>query len=487
MEMETPTGVLKNRIYSLVPKLFYGDLKKAIAYAEERYKNSSRYNNEPMINHTLRIAISLLEEGLDLNTAFATLFHEMTLDEKTRKEIAKEFGEDVLNILDGITKIKRGADSEDTNPEIIIKYILNSSKDLRPVYLKIYDTLHDILAFDEVPEEHKKRKLNKALNIYSKLAEYLHLEKLRATLEENAFKHYLPLEYQSITKKMDELDISPKLQKKYENTIKECIKESNIKPKIQGRIKNKYSIYNKLKKYEKEWIDPNIRRLDDLIAFRIIGADKDFCYLVIEKLMDRGEIKEERYDDYISNPKPNGYRAVQFPIRFSEISDMYIEIQILTEEMYYENTFGKASHIAYKTSKSRFAKPTNKYDWVKDIQDEIAKSREETKRTKSFPIKCNIFEDEVFPFTPKGKIIPLNQGDTVLDFAFKLHTDIGNSTESAKVNGKPAKLGEVLETGDEVEIRVDKNKTHQKDATLEYANSPTTKNKIRKNLKIGVK
>ena len=487
METETPTGVLKNRIYSLVPKLFYGDLKKAIAYAEERYKNSSRYNNEPMINHTLRIAISLLEEGLDLNTAFATLFHEMTLDEKTRKEIAKEFGEDVLNILDGITKIKRGADSEDTNPEIIIKYILNSSKDLRPVYLKIYDTLHDILAFDEVPEEHKKRKLNKALNIYSKLAEYLHLEKLRATLEENAFKHYLPLEYQSITKKMDELDISPKLQKKYENTIKECIKESNIKPKIQGRIKNKYSIYNKLKKYEKEWIDPNIRRLDDLIAFRITASDEDSCYLVIEKLMDRGEINEERYDDYISNPKPNGYRAVQFPIRFPEISDMYIEIQILTEEMYYENTFGKASHIAYKASKSRFAKPTNKYDWVKDIQDEIAKSREETKRTKSFPIICNIFEDEVFPFTPKGKIIQLNKGDTPLDFAFKLHTDIGNSMESAKINGKPAKLGQELKTGDTVEIKVDKNKRYQKDTTLKYANSPTARSKIKKNLKIGVK
>jgi len=487
MEKITPTGVLKSRIQSLVPKVFLGDLEKAISYSEEKYKNSYRYNNEPMINHTLRIAISLLEEGLDLNTAFATLFHEMTLDEKTRKEIAKEFGEDVLNILDGITKIKRGTNSEDTNPEIIIKYILNSSKDLRPVYLKIYDTLHDVLSFDEIPENEKKSKLYKAINIYAKLAEYLNLEKLRAQLEETSFKYYLPLEYQSITNKMDALGISPKLQKKYENTIKECIKESNVKPKIQGRIKNKYSIYNKLKKYEKEWIDPNIRRLDDLIAFRIMASDEDSCYLVIEKLMDRGEINEERYDDYISNPKPNGYKAVQFPIKFPEISDMYIEIQILTEEMYQENLFGKASHIAYKASKSRFAKPTNKYDWVKDIQDEIAKSREETKRTKSFPIKCNIFEDEVFPFTPKGKIIPLNQGDTVLDFAFKLHTDIGNSTESAKVNGKPAKLGEVLETGDEVEIRVDKNKTHQKDATLEYANSSTARSKIKKNLKIGVK
>lgn len=483
----TPMGVLKKKIYSLTPKIFSEDLKKAIAYAEEKYKDSYRYNKEPMINHTLRMAISALEEGLDLNTAIASLFHEIPLDEITRKEVTEGFGEDVLNILDNIAKIKRGTDSDDTDPQIVIKYILNTSKDLRPVYLKIYDTLHDILSFDEVPEEHKKRKLDKALKIYSKLAEYLHLEKLRATLEETAFKYYLPLEYQSITKKMDSLGISPKLQKKYEDIIKECTKGSNAQPKIEGRIKNKYSIYKKLKKYEKEWIDPNIRRLDDLIAFRIIGSDEDFCYLVIEKLMDRGEIKEERYDDYISNPKPNGYRAVQFPIRFPEISDMYIEIQILTEEMYQENTFGKASHIAYKASKSRYAKPTNKYDWVKDIQDQINKSREKTKSTKSFPIKCHIFEDEVFPFTPKGKIIPLNQGDTVLDFAFKLHTDIGNSMESAKVNGKPAKLGEVLETGDEVEIRVDKNKTHQKDATLEYANSPTTKSKIKKNLKAGVK
>ena len=123
--------------------------------------------------------------------------------------------------------------------------------------------------------------------------------------------------------------------------------------------------------------------------------------------MDRGEIKEERYDDYISNPKPNGYRAVQFPIRFPEISDMYIEIQILTEEMYQENTFGKASHIAYKASKSRYAKPTNKYDWVKDIQDQINKSREKTKSTKSFPIKCHIFKMKYFLLHLKSKIIPL--------------------------------------------------------------------------------
>ena len=126
MEKITPTGVLKKKIYSLAPKIFSEDLKKAIAYAEEKYKDIYRYNGEPMINHTLKIAISLLEEGLDLNTAFASLFHEIVLDEKTRKEITEGFGEDVLNILNNITKIKRGTDSEDTNPQIVIKYILNT-------------------------------------------------------------------------------------------------------------------------------------------------------------------------------------------------------------------------------------------------------------------------------------------------------------------------------------------------------------------------
>jgi len=166
---------------------------------------------------------------------------------------------------------------------------------------------------------------------------------------------------------------------------------------------------------------------------------------------------------------------------------MNIELQIVTEDMYKENTFGKASHIAYKASQLRYAKPTNKYDWVKKIQDEIEKSKIENKKSKSFPIRCKIFDDEVFVFTPKGKIIALDKGDTVLDFAFRLHTDIGNKAESAKVNGLPAKLAQKLVTGDTVEIKVNKNKSYQKDTTLEYANSRSTKNKIRKNMKERVK
>ncbi|HPQ79449.1 MAG TPA: HD domain-containing protein [Candidatus Dojkabacteria bacterium] len=487
MEKQTSTGVLKSRLYSLAPLNFIKDLKEAVSYAEEKYKGKTRFNGVPMINHVLEIAISLLEKGLDLNTTIATLLHEIELNETIEEEIHKYFSDDVMEILNGIKKIKRGTDSVDTNPEIIIKYVLNVSKDLRPLYLKIYDTLHDIRSFDEIPDEQKKSKLFKALNIYGVLAEYLYLEDLKKELEEKAFSYYLPIEYRSISKKMESLGISEELLEKYKKEILLRIRESRIKARIEQRIKSKYSIYKKLKKYEKEWIDPNISRLDDLIAFRIITSDIDSCYEILEKLMDKGEIIEERFDDYISNPKPNGYKAIQFPICFPQISKMNIELQIVTEDMYKENTFGKASHIAYKASQLRYAKPTNKYDWVKKIQDEIEKSKIENKKSKSFPIRCKIFDDEVFVFTPKGKIIALDKGDTVLDFAFRLHTDIGNKAESAKVNGLPAKLAQKLVTGDTVEIKVNKNKSYQKDTTLEYANSRSTKNKIRKNMKERVK
>jgi len=487
MDKQTPTGVLKNRIHSLVSSNFTKDLKNAISYAEIKYDGKTRFNGVPMINHVLEIAISLLNDGLDFNTAVAAILHELELDKNIENEIRTKFSDDVMDILNGVKKIKKGTDSLDTNPEIIIKYVLNISTDLRPVYLKIYDTLHDIRSFGEIPKEQQKNKLYKALNIYGILAEYLYLEDLKKELEEKAFSHSLQIEYKSITNKMESLNISSELLVKYKEEILLRVKESGIKAKIEGRVKSKYSIYKKLKKYEKEWIDPNIRRLDDLIAFRVITQDENSCYEILEKLMDNGEMNEERFDDYISNPKPNGYKAVQFPIKFPNISDLYIEMQILTEEMYKENTFGKASHIAYKASQSRYAKPTNKYDWVKKIQDEISKSKVESKKVKSFPILCDIFDDEVFVFTPGGKIIALDKGDTVLDFAFRLHTDIGNKAESAKINCLPAKLAQELYTGDIVEIRIDKNKTHQKDATVEYANSSSTKSKIRRNIKQGVK
>ncbi len=473
---------LKNRIYNDSPSQFCEVLKQAIEYAESSSEKKLRYNGDPLIIHLLNVALLTIECNLDINSTIASILHEIPLNTKTIKYIKENFGDDVIDILQRINEIRACTLTDETPEDIIVKYILNSSKDLRPVIIKILDTQEDMRTIEKVPEEERKIALYKALNIYSKLAEYLHLEKTKKDIEENAFKEYLPMEYESISKKMKEANINNDLLEKYKNLLSGITKELPFRKRIEGRIKGKYSIYNKLKKYEKEWINPNINRVDDLIAFRIITDIEDSCFLILEKLMDNGEMDYDLFDDYISNPKPNGYQAIQFPVKFPAISDIEIEVQIMTEDMYYFNTYGPASHIAYKASKSRYAKPTNKYDWVEDIQKQMEQNRKNRNNKINMPIKCKIFEDEVFAFTPKGKILDLNRGDTILDFAFKLHTQIGNSAVSAEVNGKAAKLSYILKTGDIVDIRTDKSKKNQKEDSLTYVNSISSKFKIRKGL-----
>ncbi len=476
------TKKIKQDILEKVSSIFKDDVSAAIKYADKIHSNQKRYDGEPLITHILRTARLAIENNFDTNTIISAILHQVPLNTENKKYITKNFGTEVIQILEKIEDIRKCTETTETPDEIIIKYILSSSKDLRPVIIKILDTLDDIKTIESVPECEKKISLHKALSIYSVLAEYLNLDHLKKEIEENAFREYLPTEYESISRKMEEANINKDLLNRYKDKLENIVKPLHFKKRVEGRVKGKYSIYNKLKKYEKEWIDPRIDRVDDLIAFRIITDTEDSCFLILEKLMDNGEPDYDLFDDYISNPKPNGYQAIQFPIKFTDISNLEIEVQIMTEDMYYYNTYGPASHIAYKASKSRYAKPSNEYDWVEEIHKQMQQNRKEIHNKKDLPIKCNIFEDEVFIFTPKGKILDLNKGDTVLDFAFKLHTQIGNSAVSAEVNGKAAKLSSVLATGDVVEIKTDKSKKYQKTEALRYVNSLTSKFKIRKNL-----
>jgi len=241
-------------------------------------------------------------------------------------------------------------------------------------------------------------------------------------------------------------------------------------------------VYNKLKKYEKEWKSPNIKAIDDLVAFRCITQDVNTCYKVLEKLMDNGELNIEKFDDYISNPKPNGYMAIHSLVKFPNISDLEIEVQILTQDMHYTNTYGKASHIAYKASQSRYANPTDKYGWVEDVHKKISKNRENREEKENTPININLFQEDIFAFTPKGEIIPLSKGDTVLDFAYKVHSQIGDSAVGAKVNNHAGKLGQVLETGDMVEIKTQKDKKCHNMNMIQSANSQSTKDRIMRSI-----
>ncbi|MHC1716877.1 MAG: TGS domain-containing protein [Candidatus Dojkabacteria bacterium] len=478
---------LENKLRNLVPAQHLDLVKKGIVYSSKQYEGIKRYNGDAMIVHALNIAIHLREMRMDISTTIAGLLHEVGLSEQNEKDIKEMFGESILRIIKEAKRIKSVTNAQDTEPEIIVKYILNSTKDLRPIILKIMDTKYDVDTIQNIPEEAKKETLNKALNIYSTLAEYLHLEDIKKEIDENAFKEYLPTEYESITKKLVELKIDKSLFNSYVKALQENTNLILPRPKVEGRIKSKYSIYNKLRKYEKEWINPKIDRLEDLIAFRLIFKNEESCYKGLEKIMDNAQINYDRFDDYISKPKKNKYMAMHFPVKFPEISDIYIELQILTDKMYYTNTYGEASHIAYKASKSRYMNSSFEYNWVEEIQRELEKSKKDSDKKIDIPIKINVFKEEVFAFTPKNKIIYLEKGDTVLDFAYRLHTDIGNSATGAKVNGAPTSLSSELKTGDIVEIKTDKNKSHQKEKALQFTNSESTKNKIKKYLSKSLK
>jgi GTP diphosphokinase / guanosine-3',5'-bis(diphosphate) 3'-diphosphatase len=480
--MDKNTQKKTKELLKEVPENFTKLVTLAIEYADTNHKDEKRYGGELMLEHLLNTALLSTQVGVDTNSTIACILHEIPLEQKEKEYILKNFNKDVLSILERIKTIKKATDSTDTPDEIVVKYILNSSHDLRPVIIKVLDTLCDMKSIENVPKEMKKESLKKALNIYAVLAEYLDLNEIKKEIEENAFREYMPIEYKSITKKMQEAGIDSKTLGKYQKLLEKTLNSLHFEKKVEGRIKCKYSIYNKLKKYEKEWINPNIKRVDDLVAFRILANSEEDCFLILEKIMDNAQPNYDLFDDYISNPKPNGYKAIQFPVKFKSVSELSIELQIMTKDMFYYNTYGPASHIAYKASQSRYAKPTNEYSWIEDIHKQLQKSKKGRGKKINIPIKCDIYKDEVFAFTPKGMILDLDKGDTVLDFAFKLHTEIGNSAVGALVNGKATKLSSPLKTGDIVEIKKDKNKKYQKLDALKSVNSDTNKFRIRNQL-----
>jgi len=425
-----------------------------------------------MQKHLLGTALIIAELGFDTTTIIAALLHDANKD--------AEQSEAVQNLVKGVRIIEATTKNEDTKDEIITKYILNHAKDLRSVIIKLASVLDKVRTPESVNEGYKKIYFRQAQTIYAEIAELLDLGSLKTEVDERAFQLTLPVEYNAIEERYEANSIDNKLLEKYLAFLKS--KTEGLDVEIYGRIKSKYSVYNKLKKYEKEWKSPNIKSIDDLIAFRCVPKDINACYKVLEKLMDYGELNIEKFDDYISNPKPNGYMAIHSLVKFAEISDLEIEVQILTDTMHYTNTYGQASHIAYKASKSRYANPTDKYSWVEEVHKGIEINKSNRENIEDTPIEVNLFPEDIFAFTPKGEIIPLSKGDTALDLAYRIHSQIGNSAVGVKINNNAAKLGQEIKTGDLVEIKTQKDKRFQDVNALQSVNSQSSKEKILKNI-----
>ena len=425
-----------------------------------------------MQKHLLGTALIIAELGFDTTTIIAALLHDANKDAEQSQE--------VQNIVKEVRVIEATTKNEDTKDEIITKYILNHSKDLRAVIIKIASVLDKVRNPDSVNEGYKKIYFRQAQTIYSEIAELLDLGSLKTEIDERAFQLTMPVEFQAIDERYEANNIDDKLLKKYLSFLK--FKTEGLEVEIYGRIKSKYSVYNKLKKYEKEWKSPNIKSLFDLIGIRCLTKNIDDSFKILEILMDYGELNTDHFHDYISNPKPNGYQAIHSMVKFEHISPLEIEIQILTDSMHYTNTYGQASHIAYKASKSRYANPTDKYSWIEEVHKGIEMNKSNREDIENTPIEVNLFPEDIFAFTPKGEIIPLSKGDTALDFAYRIHSQIGNSAVGVKINGKAAGLGQTLETGDMVEIKTQKDKAHQSMGALQHVNSQSSKARILKTI-----
>lgn len=383
--------------------------------------------------------------------------------------------------------------TENITTSNIVRFLLKHTDDFRYLFVFLVDRFVKILHFyvERVGQEHERyAAAHRSRTVYAPLSEFLNLPFMfKALFEDYAFSVLNPKMYEYILEFYRKHNVGDETKTQIQDLLQDALHEyePNI-AKIYGRVKSLYSTYNKLFKYEKEGKKPSLDQLHDLIAFRVITKDIDTVYDVLFKLTQIGRPLYELCDDYISHPKPNGYQAYHLVIYFDD-QDFYklpVEVQILTEHMDYVNTYGSASHIVYKAKKQRYAPAASGYEWVFDIHSKILEYQSATDRVFTMPLKIEgLFEDLVFVFTPRGKIITLPKGATALDFAYRIHTQVGMLAQWAQVDGKNQKLDYVLQGGETVKIVTLKPGARSAPPArfLEIAKTEYARDKIRRQLR----
>jgi len=484
-------------IYKAAPRPFSSDEKKLIEeaylFAKQAHEGQFRKSGEPYITHTVEVGKILAGIGMDATTIAASLLHDVPEDTQiTLDEIRKKFGNTIAELIDGITKlgkIKLRGSKKEYFLENLRKMFLAMARDIRVVIIKLADRLHNMRTLDSLRPDKQQRIANETMNVYAPIANRLGIGEIKGELEDLAFKYLDPKNYE-LTKNLVEeysLEGAHNLENIISRFTKELREERIQAISVAGRQKHLYRLFLKLEKH-----DMDIRRVYDTIAIRIIVPDIADCYEALGIVHKRYRPLVGRIKDYISLPKPNGYQSLHTSIFGSD--GRILEVQIRTKKMDTEAEYGIAAHWIY-TEKERkgwrnlFMKkkapeinPPKDLEWVRQLQEwqhEIGRDDDEFLEG----LKIDFFKNHIFAFTPKGDIIDLPEDATPIDFAYAIHSEIGNRATGAKVEGKIVPLDYKIKNGERIEIITTRDRKKPSRDWLSFVKTSHAKSHIRRELR----
>lgn len=473
-----PASALCDSLSAYLDEKAVEEIYRAYLFGAEAHQGQRRCSGEPYIHHPIAVAEILSELKLDSRSIIAAILHDVIEDTGTdKKQLATEFGEDVALLVDGVSKIGQldFDNKEHAEAENFRKMLMAMSKDIRVILIKLADRLHNMRTLDALAPEKRRAIARQTLDIYAPIANRLGLYEWNRELEDLSFQHLYPKRHRAIAKGLRKRDGNRSATiEKLRLAIADELARLGLKARVMGRKKNVYSIYRKMVEKRKSFAD-----VYDIYGFRIIVRTVDDCYRALGIIHNLYKPIPGRFNDYIAIPKANGYQSLHTTV-FGAFAES-VEFQIRTEDMHRIAEAGIAAHWIYKSDENSGVKQQQlARQWLLDLLD----TQKESGSAREFleHLKMDLFPDEVYVFTPKGDIKKLPRGATALDFAYSVHTDIGNQCTGARINRALVSLPTVLNNGDHVEILTAR-KAHPTAAWLNYTVTSKARASIRAYLK----
>ena len=452
----------------------YAMLKHAYDFARKAHVNQKRASGEEYFIHPCTVASILIDLGLDAATVAAAFLHDVIEDTPVSEgDVKKEFGEEVLELVVGVTKLEKiqFTSKEEEQAENFRKIFVAMAKDIRVIIIKLADRLHNMRSLNFLSIERQQRMARETLEIYAPLAHRLGISQIKCELEDLCLKYLEPEFYEYLSTNIDErLKANVELVDHVVDEVKTILKESGVNGDVYGRKKHLYSIYRKMKERNK-----TLDQIYDLVAIRIIVNTVDECYEVFGKIHHKWKPVPGRIKDYIATPKPNMYRSLHTTVvtNYGKV----FEIQIRTYEMNHAAEYGIAAHWKYKEKKKIADDLDTRLTWIREVMEWQGGLKDSKEFLNS--LKGDIYSSEVLVFTPKGDVISLPKDATPLDFAYNIHSAVGNKCVGAKVNSKMVPLNTVLQVGDVVDIITSQSSKGPSWDWLKIVKSPSARVKIK--------